>query len=312
VLQVSLGVAPVDGRLDAESTLRLALSAVRAAKSGGRNRIVNAQDLDEAAAAAASEMRAFHRLREALRLGSFELAAQPVIDLGTGAISFWEILLRLPDADGRLLTPDSFLPIAQRFGLMPEIDGWVFDRAVEALVQQPDLRLSVNLSGISLRDETLLRHVETTLAARGIQPGRLIFEITETVALTDLSFAREWIERLRVPGCQIALDDFGTGFTSFAYLRALPADYVKLDGSFVRTLDCDATSQGLVATISSAAQLLGKSVIAEMVESEAIADRLRDLGIEYGQGYHWGRPVPLSTVDARRARLHLTDPTAAG
>lgn len=194
------------------------------------------------------------------------------------------------------IPPELFLPAAERYGLMPQIDRWVFDEVMAVLESRPAMRIFANLSARSLNDEPLLRHIEDRLRATPIEPGRISFEITETAAVADLPTASNFIRRLKELGCLIALDDFGVGFTSFGSLRTLAVDYVKIDRTFVRDLDTNATNRALVQAVNTVARTLGKEVIAEGVESEAHANVLRDIGIEHGQGFHLGNPVELEEV----------------
>ena len=198
--------------------------------------------------------------------------------------------------DGSIIPPDNFLPSAERYGLMPQIDRWVFDEVVRILESEASLRIFMNLSARSLNDEPLLQHIEERLRISSIEPGRLSFEITETAAVADLASARNWIRRLKDLGCLIALDDFGAGFSSFGYLQALAVDYIKIDRTFVHDLDTNATNRALVQAVNTVARTLGKEVIAEGVECEAHADALRAIGIEHGQGFHWGIPEELEAT----------------
>src|SRR5581483_3090348 len=182
-------------------------------------------------------------------------------------------------------------PAAERFGLMPQIDRWVVDHAVQLLRERPALRLFVNLSGTSLVDDALLADIEARVRESGIAPRQLVLEITETTAVRDVRQSEHWMRRLKAAGCSFALDDFGMGFSSFSYLRTLPVDYVKIDGSFVHNLDADPTNLALVQAINSVAHALGKETVGEWVETPGAAEVLRELGVEYGQGYLWGQPT---------------------
>jgi EAL domain-containing protein (putative c-di-GMP-specific phosphodiesterase class I) len=175
---------------------------------------------------------------------------------------------------------------------MPSIDGFVVDRVIELLVKRPGVEIFVNLSGTSLGHESLLSRIEERVTATGLPAGRLAFEITETAAVKDIVVAREWMRRLKERGCRFALDDFGIGFSSFSYLQSLPADYVKIDGSFIRGVDTDPAARALVRAIDTVAHTLGKETIAECVENLDSVKTLAELGVEYGQGYALGRPAP--------------------
>jgi len=286
----SIGITPVKGDIDAETLMVQADSALYAAKEQGKNRVVAYQDginwntrLIEAGQWAA-------RIREALRSGGFELAYQPVVSLKTGRVDDYEALVRLRGEDGELIMPDQFLRAAERFGLMPQIDRWVIEAVTDLLSRRDGFRVFVNLAAASLADETLLDLIAHRLRDLGIGMGRLAFEITETTAITDIAAAQNWIRRAKELGCLFALDDFGVGFSSLAYLRALSVDYVKIDRSFVAGIHIDATSRALVQAVNDVAMTLGKEVIAEGVECEEHAAVLREIGVEHGQGFHWGQP----------------------
>ena len=230
------------------------------------------------------------RIRDALTAGAFELHFQPVVPFLPGKTAHHEVLLRMTGSGSERISPGRFLPAAERFGLMPRIDEWVISRALDLLGEREDLELFVNLSGRSLGDAALFARVESRLREERSAAARLTFEITETSAVSDLIATERWIRSLREIGCSFALDDFGIGFSSLSYLRALAVDYVKIDGSFIRGLDTDRTNQALVEAVRNVAHILGKEVIAECVETEAVARILAGMGIEYGQGFFWGPP----------------------
>ena len=232
------------------------------------------------------------RVKSALRDGRFVLHYQPVIRLGNGEAEHYEALIRLIDEQGELIAPDEFLDAAQRFGLMPQIDRWVVDNVVRVLEQLGGVRIFVNISGESLGDDELLAFIERRIVDSHIPAGMLAFEITESAAVTDLSAAQNWIRKLKDLGCLFALDDFGVGFSSFSYLRALSADYVKIDKSFVTDLDVNPTNRALVLAVKTVAQTLGKEVIAEGVENEAHASVLREIGVELGRATPGAPPAP--------------------
>jgi len=200
----------------------------------------------------------------------------------------------LQEPGGSVTGPASFLQAAEQFRLMPMIDRWVVGTALTELRNRPGLRIFVNLSGQSLSDESLLEQIESMVKAEAPSlASRLTFEITETAAVRDLGRAQQWMRRLTDLGCQFALDDFGMGFSSFSYLKALPARYVKIDGSFIRNLDADPTNRALVQSMTTVAHALGKAVVAEWVENAQITQLLQEMGVEYGQGYGLGAPSPV-------------------
>lgn len=286
----SLGLAPVEASRSAASTLSLADAALHLAKEAGRNRWVTFAN-DTAGRSSMDDLgRWAARVKDAIRDGKLHLLAQKIVSFSTGKVDHEEILVRLVDEGGGLIAPGAFLTAAERFGLMPALDRWVVTRSIGLLAKSPGRKLFVNLSGTSLGDRGLLAEIEALVVASALPPGALTFEITETAAIADIAGLQRWARRLKELGCGFALDDFGTGFSSFAYLQALPVDLVKVDGSFVRDLDTNPTNRALVGAMVAVAHALGKTVVAEMVEREAVADILRDLGAEYGQGWFWGKP----------------------
>ena len=286
----SLGLAPVLPSRPAAATLSLADAALHLAKEAGRNRWVSCID-DPAGRRAMDDLgRWAARVKDAIRDGRLQLLAQKIVSLATGKADHEEILVRLVDESGALIAPGAFLTAAERFGLMPSLDRWVVTRSIGLLTASPGRRLFVNLSGTSLGDRTLLAEIEALVVASALPAGALTFEITETAAIADIAGLQRWARRLKELGCGFALDDFGTGFSSFAYLQALPVDLVKIDGSFVRDLDTNPTNRALVGAMVAVAHALGKTVVAEMIERGPVADILRELGAEYGQGWFWGKP----------------------
>ena len=297
-LGASVGVVPIDGRLNAAALLALADSALYSAKERGRNRVVlvdasaSPTPLSEASVWAS-------RVKDALRDRRFVLAYQPIFRLATGRAAHYEALIRLRDDSEALVAPGMFLPAAEQFGLLPQLDNWVVDQVLGLLKVREDVEIFVNLSGASLGEEGHLLSIEERIRESGIGPGRLAFEVTETTAVRDMIAAREWMRRLRDLGCRFALDDFGIGFSSFSYLQSLPADYVKIDGSFIRDLDTNLANQALVKAIDTVAHTLGKETIAEQVENPGSVDILRKLGVEFAQGFSLGEPKPeLPVADA--------------
>jgi EAL domain-containing protein (putative c-di-GMP-specific phosphodiesterase class I) len=245
----------------------------------------------------AARLSEVHRLialiKNALKENRFMLVYQPVVSLRDGKTLYHEALVRLQGDEGELIFPGVFIPIAERFGLMPQIDRWVVQAALTALQKYPGLSLFLNLSGVSLGDAVLLEFIEEEISKSGVDPSRIGFEITETAAVRDLLRADRWIRRLNNLGCCFALDDFGIGFSSFSYLRLLPVQYLKIDGSFISDLNQEPAHRVLVQAINAVAHTLGKKTVAEFVEKEGILKTLQELGVDCGQGYFLGRPAPL-------------------
>ena len=237
------------------------------------------------------------RLERAIQHDGFVLHAQPIAAICGSSMPAFELLLRLPDELGELCMPGTFLLNAERLGLIEQIDRWVIERAARHLHESHtggrDLTLSVNVSGRTMGDPALAAYVAEVLTAYPIPPGRLIVEITETAAITSIQRAGGLADELRALGCMLALDDFGAGFASFYCLKHLRFDYLKIDGEFIRNLCENSTDQLVVKAIVTIAQGLGARTVAEFVGDDDTVELLRTLGIDYGQGYHLGRPRPL-------------------
>jgi EAL domain-containing protein (putative c-di-GMP-specific phosphodiesterase class I) len=198
--------------------------------------------------------------------------------------------------DGDLIPPAAFLYIAERMDLLQHIDRWVAQQAIQLLANDPDIKLEINISGKSLTDHSLLELLDSALADSGIQPERLIFEVTETAAVADIARARHFAEHLTGLGCRFALDDFGAGFGSFYYLKYLPFDFLKIDGEFIANCTTSAMDQTIVRGLVSISRELGKQTIAEYTHDAPTLSLVRQLGVDHAQGYHISPPVPLGMV----------------
>jgi diguanylate cyclase (GGDEF)-like protein len=304
-LGVSIGLVPINaGSGTMTDVLRQADSACYVAKDLGRSRIHLYQPDDEALARQQGEIQWVSRINTALVEDRFALTCQQIRPIGDTADTrlHCELLLRMVEADGSLISPGSFLPAAERFNLATRLDRWVVKHAFGWLRDNPRLvdRLglcSINLSGQSVGDGDFLGFVSDLLVSHSVPTDRICFEITETAAVANLTAASQFINSLRAKGCQFALDDFGSGLSSFNYLKHLPVDYLKIDGVFVRDIVTDPVDLAMVRSINEMGHVLGKRTIAEFVEDQPILDRLRELGVDYAQGYHIGRPRPLSDFD---------------
>ena len=291
-LSLSIGVVMIDGTLNSQRLLALADTSLYTAKEQGRNRVVLLDPKEETTNKFEEINYLITQVKNAIKEDKFVLHFQPVVRVGNGKIVHHEVLIRMKGEDGELISPRTFIPVAERFGLMPQIDRWVVGASLDALQQHPGLKLFVNISGISLSEESLLEYIKEKITQGGIEPSRMGFEITETAAVKDMLLARQWIERLKILGCRFALDDFGTGFSSFSYLRMLPVDYLKIDGSFISNLDKDPSQRALVEAMSTVARSLGKRTVAEYVENGSILEILHELKIDCAQGYFLGMPTP--------------------
>ena len=270
--------------------------AMYQAKDSGRDRLALYSNLDSRQADLRGRHTWMDRIQEALDHDHFALHAQPLLNLRTGNVDRYEILLRMLAADGTVIMPGDFLPAAERSGLIGKIDQWVIVRACRLLADfqhaGQNIHLAVNLSGPSMGDPTILQLIERELALLPHRGG-LTIEVTETVAITDIDRARSFAEHLESLGCEFALDDFGAGYGSFYYLKHLPFDYLKIDGTFIRDLLTDRADHVLVRSLVQIARELGKQTVAEFVEDQFTLEKLRDLGVDYAQGYYIGRPGEL-------------------
>jgi EAL domain-containing protein (putative c-di-GMP-specific phosphodiesterase class I) len=242
------------------------------------------------------------RLRRALREGSFVLHYQPIVSLHDGEVSHYEALVRLADdPSGQLVAPGRFLPAAERYGLIREIDRMVLAQALELLAGEHGTRgtrIAINCSSLSITDGGMLPEIERRLAHARVDPARLVIEVTETAAISDMARARDFCVGVRALGCAVALDDFGAGFGSFQYLKHLPFEYLKIDGDFIRTLPSSPQDQLVVEALVGLARGMGKQTIAEYVGDAATVELLRELGVDYAQGFEVGRPHPVVPLAA--------------
>ncbi|MCZ4493884.1 MAG: hypothetical protein JWP53_2815 [Conexibacter sp.] len=232
------------------------------------------------------------RIRAGLQQDRFVLHAQPIIDLATGDTIQQELLIRLRGDDGGIIAPGAFLPASERYGLISTIDRWVVQKA--ARIAATGAAVEINLSAASLGDRATLTSIETALADTGADPSLLVFEITETALVDRIDDARRFAERLTELGCRFALDDFGTGYGTLTYLKHLPVHFIKIDVDFVRDLLRSDHDERVVRSIVSLAREFGLKTVAEGIEDEPTLHRLRELGVDHGQGYFLGRPAPIA------------------
>ncbi len=297
-LTASIGFALFPGNaVTADALLDAAAEALSDAKERGRNAFcgTSPERLRQQRLLRALEWE--RKIREALDEDRFSLFAQPILHIASGAVSHYEVLIRMIGTDGKLVPPGDFLEVAEQFGLMNAIDRWVLERGVAALADLPaHVGLAVNISGLAFGDLDLFPWLAGTIDRFGVDASRLTLEITETAAVADLGDAMRFMAVLRELGCKFALDDFGVGFSSFEYLKRLPVDVLKIDGSFVRGLRDSETDRHLVHAMVEVARGLGKEVVAEFVEDEETVGILAEMGVDYAQGFHIGRPAPLSEL----------------
>ena len=285
---------------EAEDILSMADLAMYQAKEQGRDRVCLYDPACERHAQLRDGLTWAERIDDALRTDGFELWAQQVTSLTERPQARYELLLRMRDEEDAVIAPGSFLPTAERLGSIRQIDRWVVERAIELLQMEAaegrDTWVDINMSGRSFDDPDLLPLIERKLTETGVDPGKLGIEITETAAILDLGKARDFVDRLNLLGCRFALDDFGSGFSSLAYLRELPIDCLKIDGSYIQNLCSNTTDQHMVKAIVELARGLGVSTVAEFVEDGETLGLLRSYGVDYGQGFYIHRPEPLVGV----------------
>jgi diguanylate cyclase (GGDEF)-like protein/PAS domain S-box-containing protein len=299
----SVGIALLDGQ-DAASVLANSDSAMYQAKAAGRDRWALYSQAESGGKKASTRIADAQRIRKALEEDRLLLYCQPILDLKENQVCQYELLLRLPDEHGgEPVLPNAFLYVAERSGLIQAIDGWVARKAIALIAEHARagrrLVLHVNLSGKSIGDLKVTALIEATLAEEGIDPTCLVFELTETAAIANIEEAKNFTQRLRTRGCRFALDDFGAGFGSFFYLKALPFDYLKIDGEFIRGIAASSMDRLVVEAIVGIARGTGKKTIAEFVGDEDTARLLERSGVDYAQGYHIGKPRPLEQLLTR-------------
>ena len=298
-ITASVGIACFDSRESAtvDEVMVSADFAMYEAKDAGRDGVAHYRSGQHDRPRVESHMKWATEITDAISHDRFELVAQPIVPLSGNGPTQYELLLRMRLADGDLVPPATFLYIAERLGLIREIDRWVADRAITMLSEQRaggrDLRLGVNLSGHTIGDPELLQLIERRLTETGVPPDRLVFEITEAAAVSNIAQAATFADHLSELGCKFALDDFGAGFGSFYYLKHLPFDYLKIDGELVAHCAESEIDRTLISAVVRIARGLGKLTVAEFVEHEETVKVLTRLGVDYGQGYHLGRPAPL-------------------
>lgn len=302
---VSIGLAAItEMTADVAEILSAADSACYVAKNQGRNRIHIFEHNDVTLATHKLETGWVQRISEAMEADRLQLYAQKIVPLGPHPIVHerYEILIRMIDENGELVLPAAFIPAAERYHLMSDIDRWVVRTAITALQDwnTEEVVFAINISGTSLGDTGFLEFILMWIARSGVAARRLCFEITETAAVANFYQAREFIATLRDIGCGFALDDFGSGLSSFAYLKNLPVDYLKIDGNFVRNIAENPVDYALVKCIQEMGAVMGIKTVAESVDDPAILPKLRTLGIDYAQGYIVGRPMPLKEAQERR------------
>jgi diguanylate cyclase (GGDEF)-like protein len=297
---ISVGITMFGAKQDigGEAVLIAADQAMYRAKEEGRNQIALFQDPEESRRYEGRRQTTSARIRDALTHDRLSLHTQPIRSLASGGIERYELLLRMTSENGELLPAASFIEAAERSGMVQELDRWVVARALELIAAREregePVSLHVNLSGASVADLSVLEFIERRLDEGSADPARCTFEITETARVHDYQAAAGFADRLCEFGCQVAIDDYGAGFGPFHYLKQIPFDVIKIDGSFVRDMPRSDADQLTVQAIVQIARGLGKTTIAEYVQDDATTQMLREYGVDMAQGFHLGKPVALA------------------
>jgi len=292
----SIGVAIINPGdiITSSEILARADQACYVAKTHGRNIVHLFSKEDTEMLTLRSAIHWVPLIRDALTHNKFMLVFQPVLDLKNKTITHYETLIRMIGNDGKLIEPNNFIPVAEKMGLIHDIDLWVVNRAIDILHELPEKHkntsFNINLSSHAFQDTALLPLLKEKLANTGIDAGRITFEITETAAIANFSQTREMIMNIRELGCRFALDDFGSGFSSFNYIKEFPVDYLKIDGAFISNLLHDQVDQTLIKSMIEIAKKLNKKTVAEFVESKKVLDLLIQYGADFAQGYFIGKP----------------------
>ncbi len=310
---VSIGISAINGlNGNAVDLLKEADVACYAAKDKGRNRVHVFRPDDEELAIRNGEMQWVDRINQGLEHDRFCLYGQPIVSiLHPDEGMHFETLVRYKEEDGRIIPPGAFLSAAERYNLASALDRWVIINLFEWIATKPGFLdalslCSVNLSGLSLSDETMLAFISEQFAKWAIPAHKICFEVTETAAIANLSYATKFINQLKDQGCLFSLDDFGSGLSSFAYLKNLPVDFLKIDGLFVKDILDDKVDLAMVKSINEVGHVMGKKTIAEFVENEQIFNLLSVLGVDYAQGYGIGKPVPLDELKLIKPYLGMS------
>ena len=293
---VSIGLVNFTDATDINMDVMLAAdTACHIAKDSGRNRVHVYRDDDKEVMLRHGELAWVERIHSALRENRLRLYRQEIVpvDSAIKEHKHYELLIRMLDMQGQIIAPGGFIAAAERYDLMPLIDRWVVSTAFSAYKKGSQETWSINLSWESINDDKFLEFIRTQFTKSGVPTQAICFEITETAVITNLSKASNFIRELRALGCSFSLDDFGSGMSSFGYLKYLPVDYLKIDGGFVKDMETNAIDYAMVEAINKIGQVMGLKTIAEFVENDHIRQHLKELGVNYAQGFCIHKPEPL-------------------
>lgn len=304
VVGASMGMVPIERECcSLVDVISAADAACYQAKENGRNCIHVAERDDKMMEERRGEMQWLAKLTQAFEEEKFCLYIQPIISLmhKETSIKHYEVLIRLEDNNGKIISPMAFIPPAERYGMMPRIDRWVIEEVFKAYVKlQAEssslYSFSINLSGLSLSDKKLSAYIEELFIRYHVPYQSICFEVTETAAVSNLNIALEFINKMRALGCKFSLDDFGSGLSSFSYLQNIPVDYLKIDGSLVSDIDSNEVNRAMVKSINEISHVMGMKTICEFVENEEVEKVLKEMSVDFAQGYYYAKPEPIDTL----------------
>jgi len=303
VVGASIGLVPITRECcSLVDIIAAADEACYQAKEQGRNGVYIASNNDKQLEKRRGEMQWLSKLSEALDRDRFVLYVQPIVSISKEEeFKHYEVLIRLKDAQNKIILPMAFIPSAERYGLMNRIDRWVIENVFlkfSELLKSTDIkyRFSINLSGITLNDKTLVDYIEKLFDLYPIPYHSICFEVTETAAVANMGVALNFINRMKELGCKVSLDDFGSGLSSFAYLQNMPVNYLKIDGAFVVDIHTNKINRAMVKSINEVGHIMGMKTICEYVENEEIVEILKEMGVDYAQGFHYAKPKPIDIL----------------
>jgi Amt family ammonium transporter len=318
-IECSIGLAEIQPTCDGLTYILNAVdSACYLAKESGRNCIRMYSDGDDTIIERKGQERWIQHFDKAINRDELVLYAQPIISLAKDKPkrTSLEVLVRMLDDDGSIIPPNAFLPAVERYDRAYKLDRWIIERVFQYIsadrkYAQNFTKISINLSGQSVAEDELLPFIQEKTREYEIDSRRICFEITETAAIANLRTAIDLIEQLKADGFLFALDDFGSGLSSFAYLKTLPVDFLKIDGIFIKDMHTDKVNYAMVKAIHDMSVVLEKQTIAEYVENEAVVELLTEIGVDYGQGFHLGRPEPIENFLASKNLIQKFKNSAA-